>query len=67
MAEKIYLGDGAYAEWEGDDLVLTTSDGHHDTNRIVLEPRVLWALDDWRAACVKRALDALDRGGKSDG
>lgn len=44
-ATKDYLGDGVYAEvTEYGDLVLTTSDGIRDTNRIVLEPEVLAAL-----------------------
>lgn len=41
MSAKHYLGDGVYLEvmpWG--DVVLTTSDGIQDTNRIVLEPRV---------------------------
>ena len=40
MRDKIYLGDGAYVEkgvYFGE-LVLTTSDGMHVTNRIVLGP-----------------------------
>lgn len=45
MATKDYLGDGVYAEITGyGDLVLTTSDGERNTNRIVLEPEVLAAL-----------------------
>ncbi len=42
---KIYLGDAVYAEVdELGDLVLTTEDGIRATNRIVLEPSVLIAL-----------------------
>lgn len=42
---KEYLGDAVYAEFDQyGDLVLTTSDGERDTNRIVLEPFVLQAL-----------------------
>jgi putative N-acetylmannosamine-6-phosphate epimerase len=37
---KTYLGDGAYAEHDGVDLVLTTENGYATTNRIVLEPEV---------------------------
>lgn len=40
---KEYLGDGAFAHYDGDMLILTTSDGRHDTNTIALEPEV------WRA------------------
>jgi hypothetical protein len=39
-AGSAYLGDAVYATFEGDDLVLTTHDGHRETNRY-LEPRVL--------------------------
>ncbi len=42
---KVYLGDGCYAELANDVLVLTTSNGLEDTNRIVLEPEVLVALE----------------------
>ena len=41
---KIYLGDGAYAVWDGYNINLTTEDGISVTNRIVLEPVVLKAL-----------------------
>jgi hypothetical protein len=41
---KTYLGDGVYVEMDDLDplsVVLTTSNGMEDTNRIVLEPEVL--------------------------
>jgi hypothetical protein len=38
---KRYLGDGAYVNFDGFDLILTTEDGISVTNRIVLEPSVL--------------------------
>ncbi len=41
---KTYLGDGAYVEFDGFALVLTTEDGVSVTNRIVLEPQVYDAL-----------------------
>lgn len=38
---KVYLGDGAYAEFDSmNGIVLTTSDGIRDTNVIYLEPEV---------------------------
>jgi hypothetical protein len=37
---KVYLGDGVYVEFDGQDLVLTTENGMTVTNRIVLEPEV---------------------------
>ena len=50
MGNKVYLGDGAYAEWDGDSWVITTSDGISDTNRIVLEPEVMAALEAFVAS-----------------
>jgi hypothetical protein len=41
---KVYLGDGAYAEFDGYAIVLTTSNGLHTTNTIVLEPVVMDSL-----------------------
>lgn len=45
-----YLGDGVYASWNGEQIILTT--GHHDPanadNVIFLEPDVLRALDAFR-------------------
>jgi hypothetical protein len=41
---KEYIGDGAYAELdEFGCVVLTTENGIHTTNSIVLEPEVLFA------------------------
>lgn len=50
MGNKVYLGDGAYAEWDGAAWVLTTSNGIRDTNRIVLEPEVMAALEAFVAS-----------------
>ena len=44
---KMYLGDGVYAELSDGRLVLTTSDGITDTNTIWLEPEVVVALRDY--------------------
>lgn len=41
---KSYLGDGAYVDFDGYALVLTTENGIRTTNRIVLEPEVYAAL-----------------------
>jgi len=38
---KVYLGDGAYARFDGYALILTTEDGVETTNEIVLEPQVV--------------------------
>lgn len=34
---KRYLGDGAYVDFDGYSIILTTSNGIVDTNRIVLD------------------------------
>jgi len=41
---KVYLGDGAYAEYDGYGVVLTTSNGLEITNTIYLEPAPFAAL-----------------------
>ena len=43
-SRKTYLGDGAYAEFDGYGIVLTTENGISVTNRIVLEPDVYRSL-----------------------
>lgn len=46
LPEKQYLGDAVYAEiMNYGELILTTEDGISATNRIVLEPQVIKALD----------------------
>ncbi len=44
---KKYLGDGVYAEFDGFAINLTTEDGISTTNRIVLEPQVMAALESF--------------------
>ena len=39
--------DGAYADIEGRDIILTTNNGISDTNRIVLEPETMRNLSMW--------------------
>ena len=39
-----YLGDGAYIEFDGYHIVLTTNNGIAVTNEICLEPEVFQAL-----------------------
>lgn len=41
---KEYLGDGAYADFDGYQIVLTTENGVETTNIIALEPSVMRAL-----------------------
>lgn len=38
---KRYIGDGAYIDFDGYAVVLTTEDGILVQNRVVLEPEVL--------------------------
>ena len=47
MTESVYLGDGVFAQWEGDMIKLTTEDGVRTTNTIFLEPEVFAALIDF--------------------
>ena len=41
LPKKEYIGDGAYAHYDGYSIWLTTSDGYRDTNKVCLEPPVL--------------------------
>jgi hypothetical protein len=53
-SEKIYLGDGLYAEFDGWQVKLWAHDGEHTTNTVYLEPRVLEAFLDWLKFTVGR-------------
>lgn len=46
-SHKEYLGDGAYVEFDGFGVILTTSDGVRTTNEIFLEPEVLGNFEEW--------------------
>lgn len=52
----VYLGDGAYARYDGYNLVVYTSDGQAVTNEVYLEPEVL--------AAFLRFLEKIGLGGK---
>jgi hypothetical protein len=41
---KIYLGDAVYADFDDNILILTTENGVETTNKIYLEPDVVYAL-----------------------
>lgn len=45
---KDYLGDSVYADWDGYAITLTTENGFGPSNRIVLEPDILRALDRYK-------------------
>lgn len=53
---KIYVGDGVYAEWTGYSLILTTSNGLQDTDTIHLEP--------WMLKVLKALVDRFQEGEK---
>lgn len=44
---KTYLGDGAYATFNGFDVQVTAENGITVTDRVVLEPQVLEAFVRW--------------------
>jgi hypothetical protein len=44
---KEYLGDGAYVQFDGNGLILTTEDGISITNKIYLEAEVWEALKEF--------------------
>lgn len=44
LNDPMYLGDGAYAKWDGLALTLYTFDGIEEQNRVVLEPSAIIAL-----------------------
>lgn len=49
---KVYIGDSVYAEFEGDNIILTTENSSWPSNKIVLEPAVwgclLFAVKSWK-------------------
>ena len=47
----VYLGDGAYAAFDGVDFEVYTSDGISVTNRVVLDFAALQHLVNFAAAC----------------
>ena len=44
---KEYLGDGAYVDFDGFAIILTTEDGIDTTNSVVLEPGELDRFEKW--------------------
>lgn len=49
-ATKAYLGDGAYASFDGHAITLTAENGIRATDKVVLEPEVFAALLRFAAA-----------------
>ena len=56
-----YLGDGVYVEWDQVGLVLTATDGHRVTDRIVLEPLTYAALTRYVEALRERVAETAPR------
>lgn len=52
---KTYLGDGAYAEFDGYSVKLSTENGVETTNEIYLEPEVWEALKKWVESMTEKA------------
>lgn len=65
---KLYLGDGVYAEVnQFGELVLTTEDGDRVTNRVILEPKVLAAFEDYLKHCREIAAGLQEQDDSQDG
>jgi hypothetical protein len=61
MILKRYIGDGVYAEWNGQVFIVTTSDGIGTTNRIVMEVEVVASLSDFFSYALKEHRLLMDR------
>jgi hypothetical protein len=59
MSTKQYIGDSVYANFDGYHIILTTENGLPDdpSNRIAVEPAVLYALIEYA-----RAIGMLPKG-----
>ena len=45
--QKRYIGDAVYVEFDGYHIVLTTTNGIIDTNKICLDNSVMIAFENW--------------------
>ena len=54
-ARKTYLGDGVYAEFDGFQVWIWTSDGLRESPRIALDPDVIEALGKFCLRCADLA------------
>ena len=59
MKEKQYLGDGAFAEFDGYLICLSTEDGIRTTNSVYLEPGVAHNFLRYFAAISPEALQMM--------
>jgi hypothetical protein len=56
---KAYLGDGAYVDYDGFAIILTTENGLQETNRIVLEPEIYIALTQYVEALMRHRAQSI--------
>jgi len=72
---KNYIGDSVYADFDGYSVVLTTDNGYGPSNRIVMEPNVIVAFQNYltrlQALCDHRCRvtqrTSLDQAGRRVG
>lgn len=57
MKEKVYLGDGVYAQNDGFGIILTTENGICATNTIYLEPDLITKLYDYIQKCANETMN----------
>ena len=62
MEPRTYLGDGVYAEFDGYQIWLITSDGIHNTNRIALEPAVMQNLEGYARGIYRQLASPPEEG-----
>ena len=60
MAEKTYLGDSVYADYDGNGITLTTEDGISASNTIYIEPEVYFALANFVSSLNESEKEASD-------
>jgi hypothetical protein len=59
---EVYLGDGAYAEFDGYAIVVTARNGVETTDTITLEPEVFAALLRFAKRFYKLKIEGFDDG-----
>jgi hypothetical protein len=63
MDVKQYLGDGVYANYDGEFIILTTENGIEVTNEIFLDRAVFGALAKYAHSRFMALADAQNRNG----
>lgn len=58
--EKRYIGDAVFVEFDGYHIVLTTSNGIRDTNRICLDNSVMISFETWMKEFKREMLEKAD-------